>query len=60
MAAMIFIRPPHLEQVSTSMLKTLASNLAQGMFFFFSSNCFGSMMFCSWSMTLSSGGLEKI
>ncbi len=57
MAAMIFILPPHLMQVSTSMLKTLGSSRAQGMFFFFSSSCFGSMMSCSWPVTLSSGGL---
>jgi hypothetical protein len=44
MAAMIFILPPHLERVSTSMLKTLASNLAQEMFSFVSSSCFGSMI----------------
>lgn len=42
MAAMIFIRPAHLMQVSTSMLNTLANNLAQGIFFFLSSSCCGS------------------
>ena len=44
MAAIIFILSPHLKQVSTSMLKTLASSRAQGIFFFFGSSCFRSML----------------
>ena len=47
MAAIILILPPHLEQVSTSMLNTRAKSRAQFRFFFFSSSCFGSMMFWS-------------
>jgi hypothetical protein len=56
---MIFILPPHLEQVSTSMLKTLASSRAQGMFFFFSSSCFGSMMFLILAYLLVLVALER-